>query len=406
MGSAIQEPKTLLLEREYRMIGSQNINNKTQMHKSVSRLIGSRQAMANKRRSVSRVRSVSMAGKNLPLVQVIGGGVIGLASALRISNEMDVRVEIVAEKIAKETTSEGAGGLWKPFALTGTRADLTNRWGKETLDHYMSLFLSPDAEKAGIILTSAYELYEKKEEEPEWAHIVPGFRHLTPEEIHFYDPSGRHVHGIAYDTIIAEGRLYMQYLLEKLCSQNEKVTITKKRLDSIDDVMGSEEASVVVNCTGLGARELFKDESMFAIRGHVLRVKAPWVRHHVESHSLDETRPAYIIPNTDTVVLGGTKDVGNEDTESREEERREIFDQCKAIVPSLEGAEVVSSWVGLRPGRIGIRLEKEDIILNGHTLPCIHNYGHGGSGLTLAWGCAGDVVELVKESVCSKQHDA
>jgi len=382
------------------MFGSQSFNmlHCMTMPASVSRVAGTGQAMAKTRQS-QRTRSVTMAAKDLPLVRVIGGGVIGLASALRISNEMDVRVEIVAEKIAKETTSEGAGGLWKPYALTGTPADVTNRWGKETLDHYMSLFLSPDAEKAGIILTSAYELYEKKEEDPEWSHIVPGFRHLTPEEIRFYDPSGRHVYGIAYDTIIAEGRLYMQYLLDALRSQNDKVTITKKRLESVDDVMGSEGAHVVVNCTGLGARDLFKDESMFAIRGHVLRVKAPWVRHHVESHSLDETKPAYIIPNTDTVVLGGTKDVGNEDMESREDERREIFDQCKAIVPSLEGAEMVSSWVGLRPGRRGIRLEKEEVAIDGRTLPCIHNYGHGGSGLTLAWGCAGDVVKLVKESL-------
>lgn len=383
------------------MFGSQISTNmyESPMYTSVSRSVGIRQVVASKRHS-RRICSVpSMAAKDLPLVKVIGGGVIGLASALRISNELDVRVEIVAEKIAKETTSEGAGGLWKPFALTGTPSDLTNRWGKETLDHYMSLFLSPDAEQAGIILTSAYELYEKKEEDPEWSNVVPGFRHLTPEEIHFYDPTGRHVYGIAYDTIIAEGRLYMQYLLDQLNSRNERVSITKKRLESVDDVVGDEEANVVVNCTGLGARDLFKDESMFAIRGHVLRVKAPWVRHHVESHSLDETRPAYIIPNTDTVVLGGTKDIGNEDTESREEERQEIFDLCKAIVPSLESAEIVSSWVGLRPGRRGIRLEKQDIIVNGRTLPCIHNYGHGGSGLTLAWGCAGDVVGLVKESI-------
>jgi glycine/D-amino acid oxidase-like deaminating enzyme len=125
----------------------------------------------------------------------------------------------------------------------------------------------------------------------------------------------------------------------------------------------------------------------------VLRVRAPWVRHHVESHGVDASRPAYIIPNTDTVVLGGTKEPGNEDRTSTREERQEIFDRCKQIVPSLEAAEVVGHWVGLRPGREGIRLEIEEA--RGRTI--IHNYGHGGSGLTLAYGCAGDVVDLVRQ---------
>lgn len=184
----------------------------------------------------------------------------------------------------------------------------------------------------------------------------------------------------------------MKWLLGKL--QEKGVQLTQKRLDTIESIG---HADLLVNCTGLGARELFGDTEMFGIRGHVLRVKAPWIRHHVESHSLDDARPAYIIPNTDTVVLGGTKDPGNEDTESREEERLEIFERCKAIVPSLESAEIVSSWVGLRPGRNGIRLELENVLVDKDQVPCIHNYGHGGSGLTLAWGCAGDVVKTASQ---------
>ncbi len=62
-------------------------------------------------------------------------------------------------------------------------------------------------------------------------------------------------------------------------------------------------------------------------------------------------------------------------------------------MPSLEAAEVLGHWVGLRPGREGIRLELEEI--GGRTV--IHNVGHGGSGLTLAWGCAGDVVKLIMD---------
>ena len=51
----------------------------------------------------------------------------------------------------------------------------------------------------------------------------------------------------------------------------------------------------------------------------------------------------------------------------------------------------------LRPGRKGVRLEKEDINVIGKTLKVIHNYGHSASGVTLHWGCAGTVLELLKE---------
>ena len=57
--------------------------------------------------------------------------------------------------------------------------------------------------------------------------------------------------------------------------------------------------------------------------------------------------------------------------------------------------------MGLRPGRTALRLEAENLDL-GEGRPStlvVHNYGHGGSGLTLAWGCAGDVANMVKRGL-------
>jgi glycine/D-amino acid oxidase-like deaminating enzyme len=343
------------------------------------------------------IPSASVGGETqtqLQSVTVLGAGVCGLTSALRLKQAFpSVPVQIIGERIATAserdiTTSEGAAGLWKPFALSGTPDELVNRWGKETLDHYMELFLSPDAASAGIILTSAYELFEDRvEQDPSWSTVVPSYHRLTDREIAFYDPSGRHVDGYGYETVIAEGKLYLGWVLKQLDSLG--VSVTQRRIETLDDLQDT--PGLLVNCCGLGSRELFGDNTMYGIRGHVLRVKAPWVRHHVESHGADASKPAYIIPNSDTVVLGGTKEPGNEDITSEEAERREIFERCKQIVPSLEAADIVGHWVGLRPGREGIRLELE-VDSSGRRI--VHNYGHGGSGLTLAYGCAGDVVKL------------
>jgi D-amino-acid oxidase len=55
---------------------------------------------------------------------------------------------------------------------------------------------------------------------------------------------------------------------------------------------------------------------------------------------------------------------------------------------------VLEHKVGLRPGRPEIRLERED-----GPIPRIHNYGHGGSGITLSWGCAEETLRLVQEAL-------
>lgn len=69
---------------------------------------------------------------------------------------------------------------------------------------------------------------------------------------------------------------------------------------SINLIVGLQELAgydLVVNCTGLGAMKLFNDQSMYPIRGHVLRVHAPWIKH---IYFTDEM--TYVIPNSDSVV--------------------------------------------------------------------------------------------------------
>jgi len=120
----------------------------------------------------------------------------------------------------------------------------------------------------------------------------------------------------------------------------------------------------------------------------------------------------------DWVVIGGTGQVGNSSTEMSLADADRIADRAIQVLPSLKHAELVDHWVGLRPGRVRLRLESEELspaalaaaaeAAGGDVEPfsragsgrlqglrVVHNYGHGGSGLTLAWGTAGDAVQLV-----------
>ncbi|KAL4447951.1 hypothetical protein ABPG75_005170 [Micractinium tetrahymenae] len=339
-----------------------------------------------------------------PRICVVGGGVIGRTAALRIKQALPgAAVTLVAEKY-DDTTSHGAAGLWKPFTLGDTPAEAVNRWGGETFRHYMQLYQSADAAAAGTILTSAYQLLLERGPDPSWAGIVPGFRHLTPGELAAYDPEGVHVHGWFYTTFITEGRLYLQWLMGQLAAAG--CVMEQRRVESLHELAPAHD--VLVNCAGLGARQLVGDDSVFPVRGHVLRVRAPWIRHYTNSQCLDSD--CYIIPNTDTVVIGGTVQKGDSDTAPRDAERAAILDRARRVLPSLAAAEVVREWVGLRPGRPSVRLELEGMPLGQRledgrdSIPVVHNYGHGGAGLPLAWGCAADTVQLVQQALAQRQR--
>jgi glycine/D-amino acid oxidase-like deaminating enzyme len=110
----------------------------------------------------------------------------------------------------------------------------------------------------------------------------------------------------------------------------------------------------------------------------------------------DRDRPgalAYVLPRGDgTVVLGGTSSEGVADTRSTVGEVHGVLDRCLAMMPELASAELLATWAGVRPVRDPVRVATE------HRSPhrvVVHNYGHGGSGLTLHWGCAEDAKDQV-----------
>ena len=109
----------------------------------------------------------------------------------------------------------------------------------------------------------------------------------------------------------------------------------------------------------------------------------------------DESHPggrAYVHPRSEDCILGGTLERGSWSTEPDPAETTAILERCADIVPALAGAEVIESVAGLRPGRAEVRLERDDSLL---PVPVVHDYGHGGAGITIGWGCAQDVAALV-----------
>jgi D-amino-acid oxidase len=148
------------------------------------------------------------------------------------------------------------------------------------------------------------------------------------------------------------------------------------------------ESELIVNCSGLGAREICHDEEVVPVRGQVVYIKQDpgFGRYDQRPESL-----IYTIPRRDVTVLGGTAQKGDWTMEIREEDEEDILKKCESLWPELDRANIVGRAVGLRPSRTEVRLEKEHV---GDKV-VVHNYGHGGAGVTLSWGCADEVARLM-----------
>jgi D-amino-acid oxidase len=180
---------------------------------------------------------------------------------------------------------------------------------------------------------------------------------------------------------------YLPWLAARLAGLGGR--IEKRTVASLDEVFRSEATSLVVNCTGLAAGELLDDPELHPIRGQIVRVGPGHARRFVQAAS-GPGALAYIIPRPDCTVLGGTAQAGDWNERVDPATAAAIRDRCVALEPALLDAPVLSHAVGLRPGRARVRLETEDRPAG----RIVHNYGHGGAGVTLSWGCADEVVRL------------
>ena len=165
--------------------------------------------------------------------------------------------------------------------------------------------------------------------------------------------------------------------------------IAQYKVESLSELSGYD---IVINCTGLGSRELVTNT--LPVQGQIVVVRAPWMKtiHYNGEHDLSNI--AYILPYKDVVLLCGTSDPLNWSTTPDPKTAEAIYKKCLELVPELKGAEVIGGWACLRPIRYRVRLELEN---HPNSPMVIHNYGHGGHGIILSWGCALDTVELVQE---------
>jgi D-amino-acid oxidase len=308
---------------------------------------------------------------------VVGAGIIGLTSALH-ARRAGHTVEIVAAAPPPETTSSIAAALWYPYRAFPR--DAVARWAAAGFAALTELAGDP---RTGVRSRTGRELFRERAPDPWWRDAVPSLRRVPSAEL----PAG-YADGLELTVPVVDMATHLTWLATHL--QELGVPLTRRRVDDLDAL--SSGADVVVNCTGLGARELCDDATLLPVRGQVVVVE----QVGLERWTLDQSDPdvvTYVVPRLDTIVLGGTAEEGDEDLAVRPVTAEQVLARCAAVVPEIAGARVLAHRVGLRPGRPVVRLETEDRSAG----PVVHCYGHGGAGVTLAHGCAQDVVGLLAQ---------
>ena len=306
-------------------------------------------------------------------VAIVGAGVSGLTCGLLFA-ENGFETSILAEQMGDETNSAAAAAIWYPYDV-GLAAEIIP-WALASRRHFLELARSPDT---GVSVTEL-RVFSRlgPVEPPAWAQSFPT-RALVPREM-----PAAFVDGFSIEVPLIETGKYLEYLAARLTTAGGSISsgIRFHKLEEIDAAF-----DLIVNCAGVGARELAPDPEMEPHRGQVAVVQKFDLPYAVVC---DDPPLMYAIPRSTDCVIGGTNDVSDDRTPDPRT-TAQLIAECERVL-GRPTPPLIRERVGLRPGRSsGVRVAAEKL-RDGRTV--VHNYGHGGAGFTLSWGCAETALAL------------
>ena len=306
-------------------------------------------------------------------VAIIGAGVSGLTCGV-VFAERGYRTAIFAKETGQKTTSSVAAAVWFPYDAEPLRRVIP--WALRTFDVLGDLVR---VSATGVSMIELRQFSRSKEIQiPNWAIALGAFAVATGLRPVFKS-------GFSLRVPLMDTTIYLDYLANRFAAAGGSI-VTNVWFEKLEDV--DRKFDLVINCAGIGARELVRDANLEPHRGQVAIV--PKIDKLSCAIVCDDAPFMYAIPRTNDCVFGGTNDVSDNLAIDRAT-TRQIVEECSHVL-KIEKPNVLAERVGLRPfRRSGVRLEREKL-RDGRTV--IHNYGHGGAGFTLSWGCAHEVADM------------
>jgi D-amino-acid oxidase len=361
-------------------------------------------------------------------VAIVGAGVSGLTCGV-VFAEYGYRTAIFAKETGRQTTSGAAAAVWFPYHV-----EPEERVIPLALETYQVLLDLARFPESGVSIIETRQFLRTGEIEiPEWAiplgaSVIPsevengaageaatwtgrpeaertgseriksrsaGFK-VSPRDFSTppaYAGSAQDDHcfasGFSLRVPLMDATIYLDYLAARFRKAGGEIH-ANARFEKLEDV--DTKFHLVINCAGIGARELVHDADLEPHRGQVAIV--PKIEGLSAAIVCDDEPLMYAIPRTNDCVFGGTNDLSDNLVADPATTRR-IVGECSRVL-NINKPPVLAERVGLRPFRkSGVRLER-CCLRDGRTV--IHNYGHGGAGFTLSWGCAREVLEVAVSS--------
>jgi D-amino-acid oxidase len=319
-------------------------------------------------------------------VAIVGAGVSGLTCGV-VFAEHGYHTAIFAKETGQRTTSSVAAAVWFPYHVEPTKRVIP--LALETYQVLLDLARSPET---GVSVIESQQFLRAGEIEiPDWA-IPLGAQSLSavatglrPARDNAQRNGYNVASGFSLRTPLTDTTIYLDYLAARYRKGGGEIH-ANVRFEKLEDV--DRNFDLVINCAGIGARELVRDADLEPHRGQVAIV--PKIEGLSAAIVCDDQPLMYAIPRTSDCVFGGTNELSDNLAADPATTSR-IVAECSRVL-DIEEPTVLAERVGLRPFRkSGVRLER-DQLLDGRSV--IHNYGHGGAGFTLSWGCAREVLEL------------
>ncbi|KAJ1822693.1 hypothetical protein LPJ56_000722 [Coemansia sp. RSA 2599] len=358
-------------------------------------------------------------------IVVVGAGVIGLTVANRLQSSNEFDVAVVAENIPDNVASSSMRSTaWaSPWAGAHWRAWSNNQdtqLQSMEFDTYLALLdIAQNDPESGISIAPGIDLYEEfAGEKPWYAAKVRDSVDIPRENL----PAGIK-YGLQYTTLLINVPRYLVYLKSKFIGAGGR--IHRHKLGHIREAIGfaskkpAGTPAIIVNCTGLGSRELggVNDMDMYPIRGQTVVVYAPEAKRTITRIG---SQFSYVIPRGDgTAVIGGTAERGCWDDRPDVQKTQTILRRTLELEPNLlSGGErvwadksigekvnalkkaVVSINVGFRPAREGgVRLQAQTLCApdSSEALDVVHCYGHAGYGYQSSIAFAESVYRMFKQ---------
>jgi D-amino-acid oxidase len=229
-------------------------------------------------------------------VAVLGAGVMGLSTA-RLVQEAGFPVTIYAAALPPDTTSNIAGGQFHPYALFRD-SEVTSEFRRQfarALDYSWRRFQIMVGEEYGVRWLPTY--VETDSPDAKLLETFPPVNRMLRSAEHPF-PLDK---VLRYDTMYVETGRYLRQMLRDVQIAGGKVEV--RRFATPVDIASLPEA-LVINCTGLGSRELFGDQDLHPARGQLAVLEPqPEVKYAVTGG------PGYMFPRPDGIILGGTFEV-------------------------------------------------------------------------------------------------